>query len=529
MREIFAGRFSLSDFASWFGTGVILAVLWAFLSTNTSTSEYFPTLPAVWSALLEDSATLSRHFWATARSSMAGFALGMLAAILSTMFTVLWQPARQVFSFIAIVLYSIPLIAAAPLSALIFGTHSSGTALGCIGAFLPIYLSGIQAGDRASRMFGEMERSYGASEWDITRTVRLPLIVRGWFIGAQSGWLWAVLGALLGDFTGGRWGLGTFLVGTLSRGDPARVWVIVLLCVLLSLLGLLAIKIAGRVFGTDSSWDTLESTVPMESTANNKKKRNVATGLAQMAVFLIVWQFTAWMINIDGGVFSSPLDLLDLGLSILFGSSEISINYLLIQFGSTFFLAFTGIAVSLTTAFAVASLQYLFPILSRPVVLGILITQVTPIVAFIPLIAFYFGRDAASVITIVVFSTIYPSYTIFLKALDSIPHTALEVIRGFGGNTWAELRKVRIPNAAWMSVVALRLAVGRAFLGAMTAEYLLTGTGLGGILGQTRSLLDFRFVWFICAIIALITFILDVLIHAFERRIRMLTNNFSHG
>nr|VFJ48916.1 MAG: ABC-type nitrate/sulfonate/bicarbonate transport system, permease component [Candidatus Kentron sp. FW] len=524
MREISARR-SLSDFASWFGTGVILVALWAFLSTNTSTAEYFPTLPAVWSALSENWVILSRHFGATAKSSMAGFALGMLAAISSTMITVLWQPTRQVFSFIAIVLYSIPLIAAAPLSALIFGTHFSGAALGCIGAFLPIYLSGIQAGDRASRMFGEMELSYGASEWDITRTVRLPLIVRGWFVGAQSGWLWAVLGALLGDFTGGRWGLGTFLVGTLSRGDPARVWVIVLLCVLLSLLGLLVIRIIGRVLGTDSSWDTLESTVPMESTPSNEKKRNVATGMARITLFLLIWQFVAWMINIDGGVFSSPLDLLDLGSSILLGSSEISIDYLLMQFGSTFFLAFTGIAVSLATAFTIASLQYLFPILTRPVVLGILITQVTPIVAFIPLIAFYFGRDAASIVIIVVFSTIYPSYTIFLKALDSIPHTALEVIRGFGGNAWAELRKVRIPNAAWMSVVALRLAVGRAFLGAMTAEYLLTGTGLGGILGQTRSLLDFRFIWLICVVIAFVTFVLDSLIRAVEKKTRMLVGS----
>jgi len=52
---------------------------------------------------------------------------------------------------------------------------------------------------------------------------------------------------------------------------------------------------------------------------------------------------------------------------------------------------------------------------------------------------------------------------------------ALDVVRGFGGRAASEFIKVRIPQAVWMSVVALRLAVGRAMLGAITAEYLITG------------------------------------------------------
>lgn len=511
-----------SEEMSWVATVAICILLWVILAKLFSTSQYIPSPLAVGSVLIEQGGVFLRHFMSTTISSVLGFTAGSFAAIVSTLIAIFWEPSRRGFSFFAMVLYSIPLIAAAPLTALLFGATRSGIVLGCIGAYLPIFLSGLRAGDRASSTFGELVKGYGATTWDEKRYIRLPLVVRGWMVGAESGWMWAVLGALLGDFTGGRWGLGTFLVGTLSRGEPSRVWAIVTLCLTLSSIGLVAIRSFGRSLKLHGSFDVLDISLSTIPESNADWISNVKFNILNTVLFLFAWQFCAWTLNVDGGIFSGPIDLFALASEISQGRTSFTSEYITSAFYSTMTLASIGVILSLLIAFIIATGQHLTPLLSRPIVLVVLITQVTPIVAFVPLIAFYFGRGSSSVIIIVILSTIYHSYIIFLRALEDVPQIALDVIRGFGGGAASEFIKVRIPHVVWMSVVALRLAVGRAMLGAITAEYLITGDGIGGLLGQTRALLDFRVVWFICAIIALVTLAVNSIISIFEKSLRPL-------
>ncbi len=507
---------------SWIATVALCILLWVILAKLSSTSQYIPSPLAVGAVLNEQGGVFLRHFMSTTISSVLGFAAGCFAAIVSTLITIFWEPSRRGFSLFAMVLYSVPLIAAAPLTALLFGATSSGIVLGCIGAYLPIFLSGLRAGDRASSTFGELVKGYGATTWDEKRYIRLPLVVRGWMVGAESGWMWAVLGALLGDFTGGRWGLGTFLVGTLSRGEPSRVWAIVALCLALSAIGLVAIRGLGRSLKLHGSFDALDISLSTIPDSNDTWICNVKLNIINTALFLFAWQFCAWILDMDGGIFAGPIDLFALASEISKGQTSFTSEYITSAFYSTLTLASIGVILSLLAAFFIATGQHLIPLLSRPIVLVVLITQVTPIVAFVPLIAFYFGRGSSSVIVIVILSTIYHSYIIFLRALEDVPRIALDVVRGFGGGAVSEFIKVRIPHALWMSIVALRLAVGRAMLGAITAEYLLTGNGIGGILGQTRALLDFRVVWFVCALIALVTLTVNSIISIFEKSLRPL-------
>ena len=49
----------------------------------------------------------------------------------------------------------------------------------------------------------------------------LPALLGGLRVAAPN----AVLGAILAEFgSGARWGLGTYLLGSLGRADPARLW-----------------------------------------------------------------------------------------------------------------------------------------------------------------------------------------------------------------------------------------------------------------------------------------------------------------
>lgn len=507
--KIYSRSFHSYHFTSTVVSILFGLILWVVLAILPSTNHYIPSPLGVVSTIINQGDVLFKHLTTTSASAVLGFAFGAFVAIFSTFVVLLWPKGKRIVSIFAIFLYSIPLIAAAPLAALLFGTKNSGIILGCMGAFLPIFLTGLRVGDRKSNTISDMIRGYGATRWDELKHYRLPLLMRGWMIGARSGWIWAVLGALLGDFTGGRWGLGTFLIGSLTGGNPSNVWAIVILCLILSAAGLIVIRGLTKQLKLDSSFDPIDASLPKFQSKFGMK--NFVMNITYVFVLLVIWQSGSWILNIDGGVFSGPFDLISLVSEILRGEATFSSMFIFSSFRSTWFLSFVGVALSLAIAFSIASFRLLSTTLSRPIVLIILITQVTPIVAFIPLIAFYFGRGPASIIVIVILSTIYPSYVVFFRSLKEVPRDAIDIVRGFGASVFLVFIKVRLPHAAWMIVVALRLAVGRALLGAITAEYLLTGSGVGGILGQTRALLDFRIVWLVCTLVAVVTLLTDML------------------
>lgn len=66
----------------------------------------------------------------------------------------------------------------------------------------------------------DLVRAYGGGKWQVLWRVQLrgalPAILSGFRIAAPA----AVLGAILAEFGGGgRWGLGTYLLGSLGRGN----------------------------------------------------------------------------------------------------------------------------------------------------------------------------------------------------------------------------------------------------------------------------------------------------------------------
>ena len=64
---------------------------------------------------------------------------------------------------------------------------------------------------------------------------------------------------------------------------------------------------------------------------------------------------------------------------------------------------------------------------------------------------------------------------------------------------------------------ALRLAVPRALLGVMIAEWLATGKGLGNLLNHSRGYLDFGMIWTVAAVSVLISVLFYQLAIAVER------------
>ena len=64
---------------------------------------------------------------------------------------------------------------------------------------------------------------------------------------------------------------------------------------------------------------------------------------------------------------------------------------------------------------------------------------------------------------------------------------------------------------------AMRLAVPRALLGVMIAEWLATGTGLGNLLNQSRGYLDYGMIWTVAAVSVLLSVVFYQIVVLSER------------
>jgi ABC-type nitrate/sulfonate/bicarbonate transport system permease component len=103
----------------------------------------------------------------------------------------------------------------------------------------------------------------------------------------------------------------------------------------------------------------------------------------------------------------------------------------------------------------------------------------TPMVAIVPLVTLWFGYSADARLAVVVFASFF---SITINACDgarSVPLDYLEVARSFRARPWGTLFDVILPSSLPYLLAGVRLAAGRALIGAVVAEFFISIPGLG--------------------------------------------------
>lgn len=110
-----------------------------------------------------------------------------------------------------------------------------------------------------------------------------------------------------------------------------------------------------------------------------------------------------------------------------------------------------------------------------------------------------------------------PGYVTLAQGLSMVPKAAFDLVRAYGASGWRALRMVALPASLPWLFAAARLAVPRALLGVMIAEWLATGRGLGNLLNQSRGYLDYGMIWTVALVSVLVSVILYQLAVGLER------------
>ncbi len=102
-----------------------------------------------------------------------------------------------------------------------------------------------------------------------------------------------------------------------------------------------------------------------------------------------------------------------------------------------------------------------------------------PMIVVLPLFSLWFGYSGAARIATVIFAAIF---SIIINAADgarSVPREFLEVARSFRADRLRMLVEIVLPSSVPYLLAGVRLAAGRALIGAVVAEFFLSVGGLG--------------------------------------------------
>jgi NitT/TauT family transport system permease protein len=231
-----AHRQVVSDLALTAALCVSAIATWhALVSFGVVSRHVLPlpsTIPASLASLI-DSGALIDNLLTTLAEAAAGFAIAAaVGLVLGGLIAEIRTIERIVYPYL-IALQTMPKIALAPLLLVWFGFGlGSKIAVAAVISLFPILVNTIAGLKSCDQGRLDVLRALGAGRWDCFRLVKLPNALPFVFAGLSTAVMFALTGALVGEFVGSTKGLGYLIVQANNLMDiPGVFAVLAVLCV----------------------------------------------------------------------------------------------------------------------------------------------------------------------------------------------------------------------------------------------------------------------------------------------------------
>jgi ABC-type nitrate/sulfonate/bicarbonate transport system permease component len=143
----------------------------------------------------------------------------------------------------------------------------------------------------------------------------------------------------------------------------------------------------------------------------------------------------------------------------------------------------------------------------------------TPRLVFLPLLMLWFGLGVWSKVVIVFIGALFPILINTYEGVRNSDRLLINVVRSFGASEWDVARLVVVPNALPYIIAGLRLAIGRAILGVVVAEFFGAEQGLGVVMVQAASRYQVDIVFAGLIVFAVLSLIMTGLVKLLEDRL----------
>jgi ABC-type nitrate/sulfonate/bicarbonate transport system permease component len=465
-------------------------------------------IPAPLSILLQgwtDRALYADALRATLQSVVLGFVIGELAANVVAVACILSERTELALRGLGIVLYALPPLVLTPLLTVLLRGAQPQVILAAIGVYFPVASATLVGLRQIDPRCADLIALYGGGKAALLRHVRLfaalPTMLAGLRMAAPA----AVLGAMLGEFGGGRPGLGALLLSTMGAGNPARAWGVALVATLLSvtLYGLFSLGSARLRRSAVPSLLALSSGLRARGRAATHPLMLAAGTLASAAIPLAIWQAAPPLLGISPILLRTPYGV----MQYLFQGPDAAYarQTLLTALMQTLPLALAGLAGGLACALAAALLVSLTKRAEQLVMPPLLFLQSVPLVVLIPAIVLVAGRGIGATLLVASLVTFFPAMIVLMEGILLVPQAPIDMVRLNGAGRFGIARHVTLPASLPFLCAAARIVAPSALLGVMVAEWLATGIGMGDLLNEARSTLDYGMIWSVALVTVVVS------------------------
>lgn len=436
---------------------------------------------------------MGRAVLATLGNAAAGFVLGNLAAVLLAGVALVWAPAQRLVAGVALVVFCLPLVATGPILRVIFGP---GDGPQIVLAALAVYyttLLPLLVGLRALPAgWVDLVHSYGRGSVALLVHVRARAALPYLFAGLQIAAPAAILGAMVGEFTGAERGLGVLTVRAMRGLDVPMTWAVAALATAAALLVWAGLGVLAAQVLRDPPPLLLVPPRAARGGAGGALRRLADLGAVVAAVLALWWGGIA-LFGLDPFFAKDPVDLVQ---ALLLAPDAAATRARLAQaLAETLLLLVPGYLAGLAAGAGLAMLCVLVPAVAGTAMPLALALRSVPIVTTAPLIVLAFGRGATGTIVLVAVMVFFPTLVACLHGLRQVPGQAVDVFDSYAAGPVQRLVRLRIPAMLPAFFAAARMAVPAAVLAVTVVEWLATGIGIGTLLAMAASLSDYRMLW----------------------------------
>ena len=225
-------------------------------------------------------------------------------------------------------------------------------------------------------------------------------------------------------------------------------------------------EIAGRV-----PLVAAEEVAPRESLF--ERHRTVLLGLLSVMLFFVAWEAIFLVVPFNKLFISKP-SLIAVGLWDLIESGDLlrDLAVSAVPFVYGFVAAvIVGVSVGVVMGWRVRVGYALDPLMT--------VFYASPLVALAPLVIVFFGVGVSGKAIIIFLLSVFPFIFNVAAGVRAVDRLLINVVRSLGGSEKDLYLKVIIPSVLPYIVAAARIAVGRALIGVLVAEFFAASEGIG--------------------------------------------------
>ena len=475
-----------------------MLVVWELLAVFVFEGKHImPTPIGVLEGLWDNRTLLWENAGVTLAEAGQGWLWGNVLAVGLALVFVVSPPVEAALLRLAIASYCMPIIAIAPILNIVLNGDQPKVVLAALSVFF-ITLVGMSAGLRSpDESTLDLVHAYGGTSWAVLVKVRLRSALPSLFSALRIAAPAALLGAIIGEYLGGTYGIGVAMINAEQSLEVTRVWSLALFAAALAGCGY---AVTGLVARRATPWASSAAAngAPSRTTAAprswpGRAVRSAAFLAVSIGVTLACWVAFIKVFNLNSYFAKSPSDVWD----YLMQGSNAAANRLQLwqSMVTTLRDASLGYVVGTLLAVIAAMTVVTYRAVESTFMPVAVVLRSVPLVAMTPLIALALGRGIVSVTAIAGIVTFFPTLVNVVNGLRSAPYESILLLRAYHASAWTTLFKVRLPSALPSLFSSARIAAPGAMLGAVLAEWLSTGQGLGFLMLEASTTSEFALLW----------------------------------